>query len=131
MQGLSTASLSKESQVRSTGGGEVGKTEGRNSLLFLVGEQPDPEGSWCVTCSSGTRSPSQVLPSNIPLLLQCGGRGLVGQARGGRLRWAGSEQGTGFSPIPGNLCEVVGGKFLQLWCGQAKGHRHHSGGPAI
>lgn len=36
IKGLSTASLSKESQARSTGG-EVGKTEGRNSLLFWLG----------------------------------------------------------------------------------------------
>lgn len=36
MQGLSTASLSKESQARSAGG-EVGKAEGWNSLLFWLG----------------------------------------------------------------------------------------------
>lgn len=36
MQGLSTPSLSKESQARSAGG-EVGKAEGWNSLLFWLG----------------------------------------------------------------------------------------------
>lgn len=66
--------------------GRGGVVPGLEYLASLVGEQSDPEGDWHATCSSGTISPSQVLPSNILLSLQCGGWELSGSGQGRKVQ---------------------------------------------